>query len=106
MVMQKKFNSKVDFNVIKANLFLNYKKEKPEIKLELFGDELKASKEDLLINHSDFGDIIFSNLKKRLQYDKIDFIDIKIDLKNKSLSASVYYLLEGKELKTDFNDIF
>lgn len=104
-MLKKKFSKKAGFKVDRAEVTINYKENKFEIKL--LGENKEITDGGAVNDFSDMSDMLTLKIKEKLKSKSIDYVLMKIFLDEKRTEADVYFVSENNEsLHENLNELF
>lgn len=103
-MMKNKFSKRAGFTVTKMKIKINYEKDFFIINLSNKENEIEDSSK--VSNFSDMSDMLLLKIKKRVEADKINVLEMDVNFETKESNAVVYYEQNGEFLKIDLNEVF
>lgn len=106
MQLRTKFNQKAGFEVLKSNVFIDYRKNKFTMTFENKEIRELIKKEGKVEEYSEFSEMLIKGVNKQLKAEEIQVINLNIYLKEKKSDAVIYYIKNGEKVSSELNEVF
>lgn len=104
--IKNKFDKTAGFQVLKSNVFVDYRKNSFSISFEnnKLNEEIK--KQAKIEDFTEMSEMLLNAVKKKIKADEIQIINLNIFPYEKKTDAIIYYLKDGEKLSMELNEVF